>query len=52
MEKGDSEEIRSLGEVLVGQERFHRQLLENAKEYLQNPGDWFLQEERWNFEGG
>ncbi len=52
VEKGDSEEIRSLGEVLVGQERFHRQLLENAKEYLQNPGDWFMQEERWNFEGG
>jgi rubrerythrin len=52
VEKGDSEEVRSLGEVLVGQERFHRQLLENAKEYLQNPGDWFMQEERWNFEGG
>ncbi|GAG28219.1 unnamed protein product, partial [marine sediment metagenome] len=52
VEKGDSEEIRGLGEVLVGQERFHRQLLENAKEYLQNPGDWFMQEERWNFEGG
>ncbi len=52
VEKGDSEDIRSLGEVLVGQERFHRQLLENAKEYLQNPGDWFMQEERWNFEGG
>ncbi len=52
IEEGDSEEIRSLGEVLVGQERFHRQMLENAKEYLQNPGDWFMQEERWNFEGG
>ena len=52
VEKGDSEEVRSLGGVLVGQERFHRQLLENAKEYLQNPGDWFMQEERWNFEGG
>jgi rubrerythrin len=52
VEKGDSEEIRGLGEVLVGQERFHRQLLENAKEYLQNPGDWFMQEEGWNFEGG
>ncbi len=52
VEKGDSEEIRSLGTVLVGQERFHRQLLENAREYLRNPGDWFMQEERWNFEGG
>ncbi len=52
VKEGDSEEIRGLGEALVGQERFHRQLLENAKEYLQNPGDWFMQEERWNFEGG
>lgn len=51
-EKGETEDIRRLGEVLVGQERFHRQLLENAKEYLRNPGDWFMQEERWNFEGG
>ncbi len=51
-EKGETEDIRKLGDVLVGQERFHRQLLENAKEYLQNPGDWFMQEERWNFEGG
>lgn len=51
-EKGGNEEIRKLGGVLVGQERFHRQLLENAKEYLERPGDWFMQEERWNFEGG
>ena len=50
--KGENEEIRKLGGVLVGQERFHRQLLENAKEYLERPGDWFMQEERWNFEGG
>ena len=50
--EGGSEEIRKLGAVLVGQERFHRQLLENMKEYLKSPGDWFLAEERWNFEGG
>ncbi|MHC4201195.1 MAG: ferritin family protein [Planctomycetota bacterium] len=50
--KGENEEIRKLGGVLVGQERFHRQLLENAKEYLESPGDWFMQDERWNFEGG
>jgi len=48
----DSEEIRKLGAVLVGQERFHRQLLENMKEYMDSSGDWFLAEERWNFEGG
>ncbi len=52
VKEGESEDIRRLGAVLVGQERFHRQLLENAKEYLKSPGDWFMQEERWNFEGG
>ena len=50
--EGDTDEIRKLGAVLVGQERFHRQLLENMKQYLDSPGDWFLSEERWNFEGG
>ena len=51
-EKGESEDVRRLGEVLVGHERFHRQLLENAKEYLDRPGDWFASQEHWNFEGG
>jgi rubrerythrin len=50
--EGDSGEIRKLGAVLVGQERFHRQLLVNMKEYMESTGDWFLAEERWNFEGG
>lgn len=52
VEKGPTAAIRKLGQVLVGQERFHRQLLEKAKEYLEHPGDWFVQEERWDFEGG
>jgi rubrerythrin len=51
-ESGESDEVRRLGAVLAGQERFHRQLLENAIEYLSAPGDWFMKEERWNFEGG
>ncbi len=51
-EGGESEDLRKLGEILVGQERFHRQLLVNMKEYLASPGDWFMSEERWNFEGG
>jgi len=50
--EGETDEIRKLGAVLAGQERFHRQLLENMKQYLDTPGDWFLAEERWNFEGG
>ena len=51
-QSAEAGDLLRLGEVLVGQERFHRQLLENAKEYLERPGDWFMQEERWNFEGG
>jgi rubrerythrin len=50
--QNEDQSLRDLGRVLVGQERFHRQLLENAREYLERPGDWFMQEERWNFEGG
>ena len=46
------EKVKALGKVLAGQELFHKQLLENTKEFLEKPGDWFLQEERWNFEGG
>ena len=48
---GESDDLKKLGSVMVGVERFHRQLLENTKEYLSKPGDWFLQSERWNFEG-
>lgn len=48
----DSEEVRSLCKTIAAQESFHRQLLENTKEYFRRPGDWFMQEEQWNFEGG
>ena len=46
------EKITALGKVLAGQELFHKQLLENTKQFLEKPGDWFMQEEKWNFEGG
>ena len=51
-ENGPSDAIRKLGSMLVGIEKFHRQVLENAKEYLTSPGDWFMQEEGWSFDGG
>jgi rubrerythrin len=51
-DKGPTAAIGRLGAVLAGQERFHRQLLENTKEYLDRPCDWFMSEERWDFEGG
>ena len=46
------DKVKALGKVLAGQELFHKQLLENTKQFLEKPGNWFMQEERWNFEGG
>jgi rubrerythrin len=50
-ESGD-EEVQRLCTILADVERFHREVLENSKEYFQKPGDWFMQEERWMFDGG
>lgn len=52
MSESQSEEVRHLCKVLADAERFHRELLENTIEYLQRSGDWFMQEERWIFDGG
>jgi len=51
-QESDSDEVRRLCSMLADVERFHRELLENTKEYFQKPGDWFMQEERWMFDGG
>jgi rubrerythrin len=49
--EAETEELRSLCELLTGAELFHRQLLENVIEYLDHPSDFFLREERWIVEG-
>ena len=46
------EDVQKLCQALVGQEQFHKQMLENTKMYLDKTCDWFMQEEQWNFEGG
>lgn len=51
-EESDSEDVCSLCKALAGQERFHRQVLDNTRAYLDRTADWFMQEEQWNFEGG
>ena len=43
-EESETEELRSLCEVLADAERFHRELLENTIEYLEHSIDWFLQD--------
>ncbi|MBP7561555.1 MAG: ferritin family protein [Armatimonadetes bacterium] len=45
-------EVVELCRILAGVEHFHAQLIENTIQYLKKPGDWFMQEERWFFEGG
>ncbi len=47
----DDPEVVELCRVLAGIEHFHAQLIDNTIEYLRKPGDWFMQEERWFFEG-
>ncbi|HJN19223.1 MAG TPA: ferritin family protein [Armatimonadota bacterium] len=47
----DDPEVKDLCEKLVEVEDFHRELLENVIEYLDNPTDYFLREERWIVEG-
>jgi rubrerythrin len=51
-EEAENDEVQRLCTVLADVERFHREVLENSKEYFQKPGDWFMQEERWMFDGG
>lgn len=48
----DEEKARALCERLAIEEENHLRILENTLEYLESPGDWFMQEERWSFEGG
>lgn len=51
-EESDSEDVSSLCKALAGQERFHRQVLDNTRVYLDRTADWFMQEEQWSFDGG
>jgi len=45
------DDVRKLCTTLVGIEKFHIQVLNNTLEYFERTGDWFMQEEQWNFEG-
>jgi rubrerythrin len=45
-------DIEELFTILADIERFHADILQNSKEYLDSPHDWFMQEEGWMFDGG
>jgi rubrerythrin len=51
-DEADTEELRALCTVLADYETFHRELLENTREYLESTGDWFMVQEGWHFDGG
>jgi len=42
--ESDTEELRTLCNMLAEEERFHEELLENTREYLAYSIDWFLQD--------
>ncbi len=48
----NDESVKKLFNTLADIERFHAEVLENSKEYLDSPADWFQQEEGWMFDGG
>jgi rubrerythrin len=47
----DDAEVKELFNVLVAAEKNHRELLNNARTYLESTGDWFMGEEQWSFDG-
>ncbi|MHC4663618.1 MAG: ferritin family protein [Planctomycetota bacterium] len=48
----DDPEAKALCVHIARAEAFHYQLIRNAMEYLDSTIDWFMQEERWLFDGG
>lgn len=40
----EDDEVHSLCQVLAGAEAYHKELLENTREYLYHSIDWFLQD--------
>ena len=51
-EEVDDKEAEDLCRVLAKYEGIHRKLFQNAEEYLNRTGDWFMKEEQWIFDGG
>ena len=44
-------QIKKFFEFLMGEENTHYELLQETLQYLNNPGDWFAEQERWIVEG-
>ncbi|MGR3179013.1 MAG: ferritin family protein [Candidatus Anammoxibacter sp.] len=46
-----NESEKELYSVLMEMEMAHKEILDNMIEYLDNPGSWFFDQERWSIEG-
>lgn len=44
-------QVKKFFEFLMGEENTHYELLEETLQYLNHPGDWFAEQERWIVEG-
>ncbi|MGR3319310.1 MAG: ferritin family protein [Candidatus Anammoxibacter sp.] len=45
-----NESEKELYRLLMRMEESHKEILDNMIEYLDNPGDWFFEQERWSVE--
>lgn len=50
-EKSDDHKAKQFFEFLMKEENTHYELLEETLEYLNNPGNWYRETERWIVEG-
>lgn len=50
-EKSDDHKAKQFFEFLMKEENTHYELLEETLEYLNNPGNWYRETERWILEG-
>jgi len=52
MESSDDAQTKKFFSFLMGEENTHYELLQETLEYLDEPANWYREQERWNVEGG
>ena len=51
-EKSGDVKAKKFFEFLMGEENTHYEILKESLEYLNHPGNWYREQERWVVEGG
>ena len=49
-EESKEKKAKDFFAFLMKEEKSHRKILEEAKQFLQNPADYFLRTEGWSFD--